>query len=72
MRATEEHLALMREEVIAATRALSAEFGDPVAQPADRGRQRRQPTEINFTEDWAMYAPRRREDQQGLPGPGHA
>jgi IclR family acetate operon transcriptional repressor len=29
MRATEEHLALMRREVIAATNALSAELGEP-------------------------------------------
>jgi IclR family transcriptional regulator, acetate operon repressor len=32
MRANEEHIALMRDEVIAATRALSAEFGEPGAQ----------------------------------------
>jgi IclR family transcriptional regulator, acetate operon repressor len=29
MRASDEHIALMRDEIIAATRALSAEFGDP-------------------------------------------
>ena len=29
MRATEEHLALMRQEVIAAANALSAELGEP-------------------------------------------
>ena len=32
MRATEEHIALMRDEISAATRALSAEFGEPSAQ----------------------------------------
>jgi len=32
MRATEDHLALMREEVINAARALSVEFGHPAAQ----------------------------------------
>ncbi len=32
MRATEKHLALMRDEITAATRALSAEFGDPSSQ----------------------------------------
>ena len=32
MRATEEHIGLMRDEISAATRALSAEFGDPNAQ----------------------------------------
>lgn len=32
MRATEEHIALMREEIVAATRALSAEFGAPTVQ----------------------------------------
>jgi IclR family acetate operon transcriptional repressor len=32
MRATDEHIALMRDEIVAATRALSAEFGDPAAQ----------------------------------------
>jgi len=34
MRATEEHLALMRDEIVAATRALSAQFGDPGVQSA--------------------------------------
>jgi IclR family transcriptional regulator, acetate operon repressor len=29
MRATEEHLTLMRQEIIAATNALSAELGEP-------------------------------------------
>jgi IclR family transcriptional regulator, acetate operon repressor len=33
MRATEEHITLMRDEITAATRALSAEFGDPSSQP---------------------------------------
>ena len=33
MRATEEHIGLMRDEISAATRALSAEFGEPSAQP---------------------------------------
>lgn len=33
MRATDEHIALMREEITAATRALSTEFGAPNAQP---------------------------------------
>jgi IclR family acetate operon transcriptional repressor len=32
MRATEEHVALMRDEIVAATRALSAEFGAPGVQ----------------------------------------
>ena len=32
MRANDEHIALMRDEITAATRALSAEFGDPNAQ----------------------------------------
>ena len=32
MRATDEHIALMRDEISAATRALSAEFGEPGAQ----------------------------------------
>ena len=33
MRASDEHVALMRDEINAATRALSAEFGEPGAQP---------------------------------------
>jgi len=33
MRATEEHIELMRDEISAATRALSAEFGEPNSQP---------------------------------------
>jgi IclR family transcriptional regulator, acetate operon repressor len=32
MRASEEHVATMRDEIIAATRALSGEFGDPASQ----------------------------------------
>ena len=32
MRASEEHIALMRDEICAATRALSAEFGEPGSQ----------------------------------------
>ena len=32
MRATDEHIALMRKEIGAATRALSAEYGEPNAQ----------------------------------------
>jgi IclR family acetate operon transcriptional repressor len=32
MRASDEHIALMRDEIMAATRALSAEFGDPGSQ----------------------------------------
>lgn len=32
MRATDEHIALMRDEITNATRALSAEFGEPAAQ----------------------------------------
>jgi len=36
MRANEKHLALMREEVMKATRALSVEFGDAGAQGGDR------------------------------------
>ena len=32
MRATDDHLALMREEICGATRALSAEFGEPNSQ----------------------------------------
>lgn len=34
MRATDEHIALMRDEITAAARALSAEFGAPSAQSA--------------------------------------
>lgn len=34
MRADDEHIALMRDEISAATRALSAEFGGPGAQPS--------------------------------------
>jgi IclR family acetate operon transcriptional repressor len=34
MRASEEHVALMRDEIAAATRALSAEFGEPGAAQA--------------------------------------
>ena len=33
MRASEEHIALMRDEITAATRALSAEFGEPTSEP---------------------------------------
>ena len=33
MRASDEHVALMRDEITAATRALSAEFGESNAQP---------------------------------------
>jgi IclR family acetate operon transcriptional repressor len=33
MRATDEHIALMRDEIAAATRALSAEYGEPGSQP---------------------------------------
>ena len=36
MRANEEHIALMRNEITAATRALSAEFGEPAAQTSER------------------------------------
>ena len=36
MRATKEHLALVRDEVMAATRALSIEFGHPAAQAGER------------------------------------
>lgn len=36
MRATEEHIALMRNEITAATRGLSAEFGEPAAQTTER------------------------------------
>ena len=32
MRASEEHVALMRDEINAATRALSAELGEPTSQ----------------------------------------
>ena len=32
MRASEEHVALMRDEINAATRALSTEFGEPTSQ----------------------------------------
>ena len=34
MRASEQHLALVREQVTSAVRALSAELGGPGAQPA--------------------------------------
>ena len=37
MRATEEHLALMRQEVIAAANALSAELGEPGSLKPTRG-----------------------------------
>jgi IclR family acetate operon transcriptional repressor len=36
MRASKEHLALVRDEVIAATRALSIEFGHPAAHAGER------------------------------------
>ena len=36
MRANDEHLARMREEVVAATRALSAELGEPGAQAVEQ------------------------------------
>ena len=32
MRASEEHVALMRDEINVATRALSTEFGEPTSQ----------------------------------------
>jgi IclR family acetate operon transcriptional repressor len=34
MRASEEHISLMRDEINAATRALSAEYGEPTSLPA--------------------------------------
>ena len=36
MRASDEHIALMRDEIVAATRALTAEFGDPGSQSNSR------------------------------------
>ena len=36
MRASDEHIARMRDEIVAATRALSAQFGAPAAQTADQ------------------------------------
>ncbi len=36
MRASDEHIARMRDEVVAATRALSAQFGAPAAQTTDQ------------------------------------
>ena len=33
MRASDEHIELMREEIVRATRGLSAEFGEPNSQP---------------------------------------
>ncbi len=39
MRASEEHVALMRDEMTAATRGLSAEFGEPTAQRAAKRSQ---------------------------------
>jgi IclR family acetate operon transcriptional repressor len=36
MRATEDHIAMMRDEITAATRALSAEFGAPTQSTNDR------------------------------------
>lgn len=36
MRATEDHIAMMRDEITAATRALSAEFGAPTQSATDR------------------------------------
>lgn len=38
MRTSDEHLTLMREEVMAAARALSAELGEPGSQPSATGR----------------------------------
>jgi IclR family acetate operon transcriptional repressor len=40
MRASEEHVALMRDEINAATRALSAEFGEPTSQVGSAQRSR--------------------------------
>jgi IclR family acetate operon transcriptional repressor len=34
MRASDEHIESMRDEIVSATRGLSAEFGDPGAQPS--------------------------------------
>ncbi len=39
MRANEKHIALMRDEVVSATRALSAELGEPQSQPNAQGPQ---------------------------------
>ena len=36
MRATDEHIALMRDQITAATRGLSAEFGEPGSQNGER------------------------------------
>ncbi len=36
MRASDEHIALMRNEITAATRGLSAEFGEPGSQTSER------------------------------------
>jgi IclR family transcriptional regulator, acetate operon repressor len=36
MRATDEHIALMRDQITAATRGLSAEFGEPGSQSSER------------------------------------
>jgi IclR family acetate operon transcriptional repressor len=36
MRASDEHIALMREQITAATRGLSAEFGEPGSQNGER------------------------------------
>ena len=42
MRASDEHIALMRDEIVAATRALSAEFGEPIASQGAAVAGRRQ------------------------------
>ncbi|HET9714935.1 MAG TPA: IclR family transcriptional regulator [Pseudolabrys sp.] len=39
MRASEEHIALMRDEITAAARGLSAEFGEPASQPGGAPKQ---------------------------------
>ena len=36
MRASDEHIARMRDEIVAATRALSAQFGAPASQTTDQ------------------------------------
>ncbi len=44
MRAAEEHISLMRDEVVSAARALSAELGDPSSDPLARGADRPRPS----------------------------
>ena len=64
LRATDEHLARVRDGVMAAARALSAEFGERSGEPADTAA-----APVNQEEHDVRTA--RRKDQQGLPSPRH-